>query len=102
MFVNGRPLMRQGDAYAPHACVSGHAGPHDRALAGGSASVFVNGRPAGRQGDAIGCGGSAATASGDVFIGDAGISTAAGGLASTPEAACAKGLAKAAVPLSRL
>lgn len=70
VFVNGRPLMREGDSYAPHPCVVGHAPPHGRALAAGSASVFVNGKPAGRQGDAIDCGGAAQTASGDVFIGD--------------------------------
>lgn len=70
VYVNGSALMRQGDSFAPHACVAGHAGPHDRALAGGSATVFVNGKLAGRKGDAIGCGGSAATASVDVYIGD--------------------------------
>ncbi|WP_235856104.1 PAAR domain-containing protein [Mesobaculum littorinae] len=39
-------------------------------MSGGSATVFVNGKPAGRVGDAISCGGSAATGSGDVGIGD--------------------------------
>ena len=70
MFVNGIPLMRKGDAYAPHACVKGHSGPHDRALAEGSASVFVNDQPAGRKGDPVSCGGAAQTASSNVFIGD--------------------------------
>lgn len=70
VYVNDRPLMRVGDAYTPHACVAGHAGPHGRALAAGSATVFINGKPAGRIGDAIDCGGSAQTGSGDVFIGD--------------------------------
>lgn len=72
VFVNGRPLMRVGDAYVPHGCVAGHAPPHGRALSAGSASVFVNGKPAGRRGDAVDCGGQAMTASGDVFIGDEG------------------------------
>lgn len=70
VYVNGRPLMRVGDSYVPHACVAGHAGPHGRALADGSATVFINGKPAGRKGDAIDCGGQAQTASGNVFIGD--------------------------------
>ena len=72
VYVNGRPLMRVGDAYAPHGCVAGHAPPHPRALAQGSASVFINGRKAGRIGDAINCGGNAASASPNVFIGDEG------------------------------
>lgn len=83
VFVNGRPLMRVGDAYVPHPCVVGHAPPHGRALADGSASVFVNGQPAGRTGDAIDCGGSASTGSGDVFIGDGGGS--GGGPSATEE-----------------
>ena len=69
MFVNGRPLMRKGDAYVPHPCVMGHAPPHGRALSEGSASVFVNGQPAGRRGDAIDCGGNAESGSDDVSIG---------------------------------
>ena len=72
VFVNGRPLMRVGDAYVPHPCVAGHAPPHGRALAEGSATVFVNGQPAGRTGDAIDCGGAASSGSGNVFIGDKG------------------------------
>lgn len=70
VYVNDRNLMRVGDAYIPHPCVAGHSGPHGRSLAAGSASVFVNGMPAGRIGDAIGCGGSASTGSGNVYIGD--------------------------------
>ena len=89
VFVNGRPLMRKGDAYVPHPCVMGHAPPHGRALSEGSASVFVNGEPAGRKGDAIDCGGAAMTASGDVFIGDRG---------SSPKAECQKGMAAQSVP----
>ena len=72
VYTNGRNQMRVGDAYVPHPCVVGHAPPHKRALAQGSATVFVNGQPAGRQGDAIDCGGAAQTASGNVFIGDGG------------------------------
>lgn len=70
VFVNDQKLMRVGDSYEPHACTAGHAGPHARALADGSISVFINGKPAGRIGDPIDCGGTAATGSSDVFIGD--------------------------------
>ncbi|WP_137134816.1 PAAR domain-containing protein [Rhizobium sp. FKY42] len=72
VFTNGLHAMRVGDSYAAHACTMGHAGPHARALMSGSASVFINGRPAGRIGDAIDCGGTAATGSSNVFIGDEG------------------------------
>lgn len=70
--VNGRPLMRVGDAYLPHACPTCPQPPHPRTLAAGSATVFINGRPAGRIGDAIDCGGQAQTGSSNVIIGDDG------------------------------
>ncbi|MEF2074829.1 PAAR domain-containing protein [Consotaella aegiceratis] len=91
VFVNGRPLMRVGDAYVAHPCVAGHAGPHGRKLAEGSASVFINGRPAGRLGDAIDCGGNAQTASSNVFIGDEG----PGG---SGRAACQRSMAAQSMP----
>lgn len=68
--IDGIPAVRQGDAYAPHACPTCPAPPHPRSLSGGSGSVFINGKPAGRVGDAISCGGSADAGSGTVFIGD--------------------------------
>ena len=83
--------MRVGDSYAPHACVAGHAGPHSRALAAGSATVFINGKPAGRIGDAIDCGGTAQTGSTNVFIGDAG----GAGNSGTP---CQKSMAASSMP----
>jgi uncharacterized Zn-binding protein involved in type VI secretion len=70
VFVNGLGAVRKGDPYLPHACPSCPAPPHPRALAQGSGTVFINGQPAGRVGDAIDCGGSAASGSGDVFLGD--------------------------------
>ena len=70
VFVNGRRLMRVGDAYVPHGCPCCPQPTHPRKLAAGSASVFINGRPAGRVGDAIDCGGQAQTGSSDVYIGD--------------------------------
>lgn len=89
VFVNGKPLMRVGDAYVAHPCVVGHAPPHGRALAAGSATVFVNGQPAGRTGDAIDCGGSASSGSGNVFIGDDGGPPASG--PASCQASAAKG-----------
>lgn len=44
--VDWIPVVRQGDAYAPHACPTCPAPPHPRNLSGGSATVFVNGKPA--------------------------------------------------------
>jgi len=70
VFVNGIPLVRQGDAYVPHACPTCPAPVHSRSLSGGSGTVFVNGKPAGRVGDAISCGGAADVGSSDVAIGD--------------------------------
>ena len=93
VYTNGRKQMRVGDAYVPHGCVVGHAPPHARALAEGSATVFVNGKPAGRKGDAIDCGGNAQTASGDVFIGDKGGSGGAGAKASCQKSKAAGGKA---------
>ncbi|WP_150523616.1 PAAR domain-containing protein [Roseibium sediminis] len=68
VFVNGIPVMRVGDSYAPHGCPACPVPPHGRALAAGSPTVVVNGKAAGRVGDAINCGGSAAAGSGDVFF----------------------------------
>lgn len=70
VFINYRPAARLGDPLAPHACPN--SPPHGRNLSAGSATVFINGQPASRIGDAIGCGGSMASGSGDVFIGDIG------------------------------
>ncbi|TRW98449.1 uropathogenic specific protein [Paracoccus sp. M683] len=86
VFVNGRSVMREGDSFAAHACVSGHAPAHGRALAAGSPTVFINGKPAGRKGDSISCGGTAQTGSGDVFIDDNGPGKLAGGSAAAAAA----------------
>ncbi len=69
VFINGKGAHRQGDSYPPHTCPSipeTHAG----SLAGGSSTVSINGKKAGRVGDAVSCGGSVATGSPNVFIGD--------------------------------
>jgi len=60
VLINGRPAVRQGDAYA--APVGGN-------LAAGSPTVFINGRPAGRIGDSITGGWVDTTGSPNVFIG---------------------------------
>lgn len=70
VFVDGVPAVREGDAYAPHACPTCPAPPHPRSLSGGSGSVFINGKPSGRVGDAISCGGAADQGSSTVNIGD--------------------------------
>ncbi|WP_082029594.1 PAAR domain-containing protein [Tateyamaria sp. ANG-S1] len=102
VFVNGKPLMRQGDSFASHACVRGHARTHSRALSSGSVSVFVNGSPAGRKGDSINCGGVAETASPDVFIGDTVSSGAGAKTRSFPFSArkpqCQRSMAAAGMP----
>ena len=68
VFINNKLAVRVGDAFAAHGC--GICVPHGRAAAAGSATVNINGKAAVRIGDVIDCGGSAATGSGNVFIGD--------------------------------
>ena len=70
--INGKPAARKGDAVLLHACPCPKMphGIHGRSLSAGSSNVSINGKPAARAGDAIDCGGSVASGSGDVFIGD--------------------------------
>lgn len=70
--INGKPAARKGDLVLLHACPCPNMphGFHSRAISAGSSNVSINGKPAARVGDAIGCGGSVAAGSGDVFIGD--------------------------------
>ena len=72
VFVNGRPLHRQGDAWETHCCTHPDRphGCHSSVLASGSGTVYANGRQAGRIGDPVACGSSVATGSSNVFIGD--------------------------------
>lgn len=64
--VEGKPVHRQGDLWAPHQC-----GPsvHASVLAKGSATVFVNGKGCGRIGDPVACGSVAIDGAGTVFAG---------------------------------
>lgn len=63
VFVNGRGVVRVGDGWAVHCCVTCHASNQ----ANGAPSYFANGRNVARIGDAIACGSSNATGSQDCF-----------------------------------
>ncbi|MDP2570629.1 PAAR domain-containing protein [Vibrio penaeicida] len=65
VLINSMPAARQGDM-AP--CI----GPPDP-ISAGSSSVFINGKPAARMGDGTAHGCVIVGGSGNVFIGDAGI-----------------------------
>lgn len=67
VFVNGRPVVRNGDAFDVHTCPEN--GSHSGVVSGGSSKVLVNGRPIGRIGDAVSCGSVIAQGSSDVFAG---------------------------------
>lgn len=63
--INGRPVHRKGDAWAPHCCYGCHTG----VTSGGSSTVRVNGRAMARITDAISCGGIIITGSSNVTAG---------------------------------
>lgn len=65
--AGGKFVVRQGDAYAAHACPG--SPPHGASAAAGSSTVKVNGKPAHRNGDAISCGSFGASGVGHVNIG---------------------------------
>ncbi len=70
MFVNGRPVHRQGDEWSQHASTDPYKPPHiSQFLLEGSDSVFVNGKAIARTGDLISCGAVAEQGSNDVFVG---------------------------------
>lgn len=66
VFVNGRGVHRQGDAWAVH-CAKQQC--HPSVLAQGSGSVFADGKAIGRVGDSIACGSTVAQGSDTVFAG---------------------------------
>ncbi|MGN0903122.1 MAG: PAAR domain-containing protein [Succinivibrio sp.] len=68
VFVNGISVGRVGDPYNPHGCIA-HI-PHVGNIASGAPHVFVNGKAVGRVGDPVTCGGSVATGSSNVFVGN--------------------------------
>jgi uncharacterized Zn-binding protein involved in type VI secretion len=57
VFLDGKPVARQGDPLAPH--VKPNNPPHPRSISGGVGSVLVNGKPIAvtGTGTGIGCGG---------------------------------------------
>lgn len=96
VFINGKPAARQGDTVLLHACPCPKMphGIHGRSISAGSSTVSINGKPASRVGDAIGCGGSVAAGSGDVFIGDTPYSS--------PAHKCAEGAAASKSPFLKI
>ena len=66
VFINGKPAIRVGDSFAPHADHNGNV--HSDSMSEGSSTVFINGQPACRIGDAAGPD-ALAEGSSDVFIG---------------------------------
>ncbi len=70
LFVNGRPVHRQGDEWSQHASTDPYKLPHiSQFLLKGSNSVFVNGKAIARTGDLISCGAIAEEGSDNVFAG---------------------------------
>lgn len=67
VFAEGKPVHRQGDMWATHACPPDPS--HTAPLAKGSSTVYVNGMQCGRIGDPVGCGSFAADGAGTVFAG---------------------------------
>jgi uncharacterized Zn-binding protein involved in type VI secretion len=62
VFVNGKGVVRVGDAFQPHC-------KHSRVVAKGSSSVYVNGKQVCRIGDPLSCGDKVCEGSGNVFAG---------------------------------
>jgi uncharacterized Zn-binding protein involved in type VI secretion len=62
VFVNGRGVVRVGDAFQPHC-------KHSRIVSKGSSSVFVNGKAVCRIGDLLSCGDKVCEGSENVFAG---------------------------------
>jgi uncharacterized Zn-binding protein involved in type VI secretion len=61
VYVNNKPVHRQGDRWLPH--------NHPSNLAKGSTTVFANGRQVGRKGDPVVCLSKVAQGSPDTFAG---------------------------------
>jgi len=55
VFLDGKPVARQGDPLSPHDKPNNP--PHPRSIAGGVGSVLVNGKPIAVTGTAVDCGG---------------------------------------------
>ncbi|UIP93346.1 PAAR domain-containing protein [Wolbachia endosymbiont of Anopheles demeilloni] len=71
VFINGKPVYRQGDRWLEHSSTTNPELPiHNNViLVQGSNSVFVNGKAIARTGDLISCGAIAEQGSNNVFAG---------------------------------
>ena len=70
VFVDGRPVARDGDSSTVHQKPSGNkCVPHVSKIIARSSSVFVNGKPIARVGDPLGGCTSVSQGSGTVFAG---------------------------------
>jgi len=69
VFVNGRPVSRQGDVNTVHLLPGAPCPAHAAPIAVGSTTVFVNSKGAGRVGDAVSGCTSVAQGSSNVFAG---------------------------------
>lgn len=70
VFVNGRPVSRQGDLNTPHKRQSGSGcNTHSAPITTGSSTVFINGKGCGRVGDSITKCTKVAAGSSNVFAG---------------------------------
>jgi len=67
VYAEGELVVRQGDAYSPHACPG--SSPHGATASAGSGTVKINGKPVHRNGDAISCGSQGANGASTVIIG---------------------------------
>lgn len=67
VFANSRNVVRQGDAFVPHA--RPNEPPHGRVVSSGSSTVYVNGKQCARIGDPLSCGAHIATGSSNVIVG---------------------------------
>lgn len=66
--INGIPAGRNSDQYAAHGC-DAHS-THQDSVSGGSATVFINGLSVARVGDSVSIGGTVASGSDNVYVGD--------------------------------
>lgn len=69
VFVNNKPISRQGDANTVHLLPGDPCPAHSAPIAAGSSSVFINNRGCGRIGDALSGCTSVAAGSSNVFAG---------------------------------
>lgn len=69
VFINGKPILREGDPITPHTRLVKPYDTHGGSVSVGSGTVFAEGKPVARIGDPIGCGDTIAQGSSNVFAG---------------------------------